>query len=279
MMLPKQPGSQHAGIDHGGPVISCARGAVRVRDKDVFGSSRHEACRRFVRRVFRLNDVRSVEVDCRKATATVRYVGKIGAAELLAKMADTLGTEETGTFDESLERLFEWHRGERFKVFRCGPTDTTWDRSDSVLVVSGARRGVYLGLAAASFGLAATGVVIPGVPTVPFLLVTSYFLVRSSPRLNERLLRSRTFGPMIRDWQRHRGMRRRVKAIAIATMIVVVAATVTLGGLSLPALVTVLVLVLIGVIVILRIPTIRDGQETPLPGIALPGPAAGQLTP
>ena len=137
------------------------------------------------------------------------------------------------------------------------------DDYGAALAVGGIRRVAYLSLAGVSFGLAGLGVIVPGLPTVPFLLLTSYYLVRSSPRLNERLLRSRTFGPMIRDWHEHRAMRPKVKAFSIGTMIVVVAATVIFGGLSLPLLVIVLLLMAVGMTMILRIPTIPDGSRTP----------------
>src|SRR5262249_7995528 len=61
----------------------------------------------------------------------------------------------------------------------------------------GLRRVWYLALAGGSFVLTVVGLIIPGVPTVPFLLATSYYLVRSSPTLNEGLLRTRTFGPIL----------------------------------------------------------------------------------
>ena len=46
------------------------------------------------------------------------------------------------------------------------------------------RRGrsdvLYLALAGGSFAMTLVGLVVPGIPTVPFLLATSYFLARSS---------------------------------------------------------------------------------------------------
>lgn len=89
-------------------------------------------------------------------------------------------------------------------------------------------RSVNLALAGASFGMAVVGVAVPGIPTVPFLLVTSFFLVRSSPTLNDRLHRSRVFGPMLRDWEQHRGMRWQTKAYALGFMATTVGITLWL---------------------------------------------------
>ena len=43
------------------------------------------------------------------------------------------------------------------------------------------RRLMYLALAGGSFAMTLVGLVVPGIPTVPFLLTTSYYLARSSP--------------------------------------------------------------------------------------------------
>lgn len=132
---------------------------------------------------------------------------------------------------------------------------------EAAIAVQGVRRGLYLVLAGVSFCFAVVAVVVPGLPTVPLLLVTSYFLVHASPALNERLLQSRAFGPLLRDWHEHRGMRPRLKAVALTTMLVAVAVSVFFAGLSPPALVIVLVLVAVGVFVILRTPTISYSYD------------------
>ena len=66
----------------------------------------------------------------------------------------------------------------------------------------GARRILYVVLAAVFFVLAIIGVVLPGLPTTPFLLLTSYFLSRSWPRMHQRLMDNKVFGPILRRFQR-----------------------------------------------------------------------------
>ena len=58
-------------------------------------------------------------------------------------------------------------------------------------------------MAGGAFTLTLVGLVVPGVPSVPFLLATSYYLARSSPRLNERLRRTAFFGPILQEWEGH----------------------------------------------------------------------------
>lgn len=119
-------------------------------------------------------------------------------------------------------------------------------------------RPLYLVLSAFFFALAVLGAFLPLLPTTPFLLLTSGCLVRSSPTLHARLLRSRGFGPMLSDWERHRGMRPRVKATALALLVVGVGASVAFGHLP-PMLAWVVIgLGAVGVVAILRVRTVRD---------------------
>jgi uncharacterized membrane protein YbaN (DUF454 family) len=64
-------------------------------------------------------------------------------------------------------------------------------------------------------GLAAVGVVVPGLPTTPLLLLAAACFARSSPRLHARLLANPVFGPLIREWQETRTVPVRAKVIAI----------------------------------------------------------------
>ena len=74
-------------------------------------------------------------------------------------------------------------------------------------LATGLRRLYYLAMAGGSFVLTLVGLVVPGIPTAPFLLATSYYLVRSSPRLNRLLSRSWFFGPILTDLSKRGGLR------------------------------------------------------------------------
>ena len=122
----------------------------------------------------------------------------------------------------------------------------------------GWKKLVLLSFAGVFFGLGVLGAFLPGLPATPFLLLTSHFLVRSSPRLNAALLRSRLFGPILIDWQVHGGVRLDVKVKAIVVAAIAVMLTIFLSGYSLLPTLTVILLAAIGITVILRLPSARQ---------------------
>lgn len=79
------------------------------------------------------------------------------------------------------------------------------------------KRYLYIALGLLTVGLGALGVVVPGLPTTPFLLLASWFFYRSSPRLQQWLLAS-WLGRYIRDYKRRGGMTPTQKTGAIGIM-------------------------------------------------------------
>jgi uncharacterized membrane protein YbaN (DUF454 family) len=149
--------------------------------------------------------------------------------------------------------------------------------------MAGWRRWLYVALGWFFVGMAVLGAILPLLPTTPFLLLASYFFVRSSPRLNAWLLRSRVFGPFLRNWQKHRAVSRRVKYTALSIMPIAVISSATLGDLPGYLIAVLLVLAAIGMIVVLRLRVLphdhdkipaTSGQVEPLP----PDPLNGQQT-
>ena len=85
-------------------------------------------------------------------------------------------------------------------------------------MAAGRLRWAWWLLAWASLALGVVGIVVPGLPTVPFVLLSAYAAARGSKRLHAWLLAHRRFGPMIRDWQARGAVSRRVKWLATAMM-------------------------------------------------------------
>ena len=67
--------------------------------------------------------------------------------------------------------------------------------------------------------LAAMGVILPGLPTTPFILVTAWAAARSSPALLRWLYRHGIFGPMLHNWDHGRTVSRKAKWAAAITMV------------------------------------------------------------
>ncbi|HEY4581492.1 MAG TPA: YbaN family protein [Lysobacter sp.] len=78
-------------------------------------------------------------------------------------------------------------------------------------------------LAYAALGLGLIGIVVPGLPTVPFVLLAAFAATRGSSRLHARLLADPRFGPTIRDWQTQGAVGRRAKRLATAMMAIAAA--------------------------------------------------------
>lgn len=73
-------------------------------------------------------------------------------------------------------------------------------------------------LAYTCVGLAVAGVLLPGLPTVPFLLVAAWAAARGSDRLSAWIDDHRHFGPLLRDWREQRAIPRRAKVTGVALL-------------------------------------------------------------
>lgn len=80
-------------------------------------------------------------------------------------------------------------------------------------------RWLWLLLAYLSIGMAALGVVTPGLPTTEFVLLAAFAASRSSPRLSAWLERHRLFGPLLHNWRNGRVISRKTKLVASLAML------------------------------------------------------------
>ena len=114
-----------------------------------------------------------------------------------------------------------------------------------------------------SLALGLVGVVLPGLPTTPFVLLAAACYAKASPRLHGWLLNHRFLGPMVRDWETHRSLTRRSKTVAQVSMVVMVG--LSAWGLRDRPVVLAIVLIaaLVGVWVVARIPTRERNTTAP----------------
>ena len=63
------------------------------------------------------------------------------------------------------------------------------------------------------------GFFVPGLPTVPFLLLTAWFAARGSKRLHRWLYEHPHFGKLLMDWEKQRAISRTSKMISVLMLI------------------------------------------------------------
>lgn len=106
---------------------------------------------------------------------------------------------------------------------------------------------LFLGLM--SLGLGILGVIMPLLPTVPFILLAAFCFARSSERLHHWLTTHPTFGPLIDDWNRSGAIRPKAKKLATVSIAAVFALSWLLGAswtvISIQAVVLSLVMIFI----------------------------------
>lgn len=72
----------------------------------------------------------------------------------------------------------------------------------------------YLLAGIVSLALASLGVLLPLLPTVPFVILAAFCFARSSPALERRLMEHPTFGPHIAAWRSRGAISRKGKTAA-----------------------------------------------------------------
>ena len=77
---------------------------------------------------------------------------------------------------------------------------------------------IFVGWTCVVLGL--IGIVLPVLPTTPFLLLAATCFEKSSKRFHYWLLNSPLFGPIIRDWQEKRYIKKKVKVWALFVIVV-----------------------------------------------------------
>ncbi|WP_101066761.1 YbaN family protein [Roseovarius salinarum] len=80
---------------------------------------------------------------------------------------------------------------------------------------------LWLLLGLLSLGLGLLGVVVPLLPTVPFILLAAFCFARSSARLHNWLVRHPRFGAVIADWRDHGAISLRGKRLATLGIVAV----------------------------------------------------------
>ena len=80
------------------------------------------------------------------------------------------------------------------------------------------KKTIYIIVGCISVVLGIIGIFVPGLPTTPFLLLSSWLFYNSSKRLHDALHRSKWLGPYLRRFQERKGVGWKTKAVSIVCM-------------------------------------------------------------
>lgn len=103
--------------------------------------------------------------------------------------------------------------------------------------------------------LGVLGIILPGMPATIFFLLASYFYLKSSPVLYNKLNNHRVFGKYIRDYNENKSMTRKQKISALAMMWVSISISTIFFLDNIYVRLLVLSLGLIGTLVLYKIKT------------------------
>ena len=73
-------------------------------------------------------------------------------------------------------------------------------------------------IAVSALGTGALGVLLPLVPTTPFLLIALWATARGAPEWHDRLLAHPRYGATLRAWQHHGAIPARARIVAVLVM-------------------------------------------------------------
>jgi len=112
--------------------------------------------------------------------------------------------------------------------------------------------------------LGTLGIVLPLLPTTPFMLLAAWCFARSSPRFHHWLLWRSPFGRYLRHWQQHRAMPPGAKGRAICLIVVTFAISIVLVSLWWVRIMLLLMLAAL-LLFMWRIPVVAETADAPPP--------------
>jgi uncharacterized membrane protein YbaN (DUF454 family) len=86
-------------------------------------------------------------------------------------------------------------------------------------------RALWLAAGWSALALGAIGIVLPLLPTVPFVILAAYCFSRGSKHVEQWLLNHPRLGPIVKDWREHHAVPLRAKHLATVMMAISCAGT------------------------------------------------------
>lgn len=260
------------------PRVTFEGGTLRVSDQRVFSRQRRPLVRALDRELRTIPGVVSARFDLDRGSCEVRwrdsdssperaataFVQALGRAGRTADPSSRRPARPSGDVPGDVGNASEVDSPHAGDFPGVSPLPAT--------IVRGPRRALYVAAGGGCLMMTVVGVVVPGIPTVPFLLGASYFLARSSRTLHAALTATPVVGRVVREWDAHRGISVRSKLTLAGLTVGVVVLTLSITGAAPLVVVIVAAVVSMSLIGIARIPGIKVGavREQALLPVALP---------
>jgi uncharacterized protein len=119
------------------------------------------------------------------------------------------------------------------------------------------KRGLLIAVGTVSLGFACLGIILPVLPTTPFLLLTAACYLRSSKRMHTWLLNNKIFGQYIKNYVEGKGISAKAKISTLTLMWI----AISYALITAPVLVMQVALLVIASAVtvhIIRVPTYKQ---------------------
>lgn len=114
-------------------------------------------------------------------------------------------------------------------------------------------KSLFIILGSLSLLLGVIGIILPGLPTTPFVLLSAYLYMRSSEKLYNKLIANRHIGPYIINYRKNKGVSRSAKIKAVILQWVMISISCIWGIENDYIRIIVIAAGLIGTYVLLRI--------------------------
>ena len=85
---------------------------------------------------------------------------------------------------------------------------------------------VFFSIGILSLSLGYVGIVVPGLPTTVFILISAWAFSKCSDKFTLWLENHKLFGPMILNWKTYKGLSRRAKKLALSMIVPTFAITI-----------------------------------------------------
>lgn len=119
------------------------------------------------------------------------------------------------------------------------------------------KKVLYILLGSLSLLLGVVGIIVPGLPTTTFLLISAFFYVRSSEKLYNWLLNHKIMGKYIREYRKNKAITKgsKIYSLTIMWVMILLSGIVFIDNLYIRLIL--LACGIAGTILILRVPTLR----------------------